>query len=136
MPVGTSININSGETYTVSRSVSISLSANGPGGGYYLSEDNTALSGETLPAFSTVASTQVLSITANFILSEDDGTKIVYVWFKDAAKNISSVISDSIILDTTTPANGAVRINDDSGSVTSSQVTVIITATDCNNIAG
>ncbi len=135
-PVDTSININSGDAYSSSRPVSISLSASDPGGGvtgYYLSEDSTDPSGAT---FSIVSPTQTLSTTVSFTLSEDDGSKTVYAWFKDASDNISSVTSDSIVLDTTAPADGLVRINDDSGSVTTSQVTVTISATDNYSIAG
>ncbi|MBN2061880.1 MAG: SBBP repeat-containing protein [Deltaproteobacteria bacterium] len=139
-PVSTSIKIEGDADYTTSRSVSLTLSANDPGGvgvtGYYLSEDGNALSGETLPPFTSVTSTQIFSATVTFTLTEGDGSKTVYAWFKDAAGNTSAAASDSIILDTTEPADGLVQINDASGSVSTSQVTVIVSATDNLGIAG
>jgi hypothetical protein len=39
-------------------------------------------------------------------LSTGDGTKTVYGWYKDAAGNVSSTASDSIVLDQTPPGNG------------------------------
>jgi hypothetical protein len=44
------------------------------------------------------------STSKSWTLPSGDGTKTVYVKFKDSAGNVSSVYSDSIILDTTPPA--------------------------------
>ncbi len=138
-PVNTGISIEGGDTYTNSRSVSVTLSANDPGGGvtgYYLAEDSTALSGVTEPSFVSVTSAQIYSGTVSYTLSEDEGSKIVYVWFKDAAGNVSSAASDSIILDKTAPAGGQILINDGAGSISTSQVEIAVSASDNYGITG
>ncbi len=136
-PTG-SIIIADNEAYTASRTVSLSLSATDTVGvtGYYISENTSAMSGETLPSFTSVASTQTFSTTTGFTLSEEDGLKTVYVWFIDAAENISNAISDSIILDTTAPEGVSIKIGDASGSTSTSQITVTLSATDTNLVAG
>jgi hypothetical protein len=40
-------------------------------------------------------------------LSSGDGTKTVYVWFKDAAGNISTSVSDTITLSATDSGGGS-----------------------------
>jgi hypothetical protein len=62
-----------------------------------------------------------------YILQGDDGVKNVYVRITDKATNISSVLKDSIILDTTSPT-GVVKINGGKTTTTSTQVTLNITA--------
>ena len=138
-PVSTGFSIEGGDVYANSRSVSITLSGNDPGGGvtgYYLSEDSTAMSGVTTPTFTSVSSTQIYSATVSFTLSEGEGSKTVYVWYKDAAGNISSPASDSIILDISIPASAQVQVNDGSGSISTSQVEITISATDNYGIIG
>ncbi len=44
--------------------------------------------------------------SAGFNLSTGDGTKTVYMWFKDGKNNISSSVSRSITLDQTAPSGG------------------------------
>ncbi|HTZ18440.1 MAG TPA: right-handed parallel beta-helix repeat-containing protein, partial [Dissulfurispiraceae bacterium] len=51
-------------------------------------------------------------------LTSGDGTKTVYVWLRDAQGNVSSSpCSDSIILDTTPPANGTLIATEDNGEI-------------------
>ena len=50
------------------------------------------------------ASSSYHAITINYVISSGDGTKEVYVWYKDAAGNVSAGASDSITLDTTVPS--------------------------------
>jgi len=69
--------------------------------GWLASETNTAvqtndsrwvmLQGETFP------------LVVNFTLSDSDGEKHIYVWFKDDSGNVGSVTSATFILDTTYP---------------------------------
>jgi hypothetical protein len=68
-------------------------------------------------------------IKNNWTLATGNGTKTVYVKFKDLAGNESEVYSDTIILDTAAPS-GTVEINNDSVYATSASVTLAISATD------
>ena len=47
----------------------------------------------------------------NFTVSSSQGVKIIYARFKDISDNISSVVSDRIILDTIPPQNVALELN-------------------------
>jgi len=49
---------------------------------------------------------ETYATTRAWTLTTGDGTKTVYVWYKDGAGNISTLYSDTIILDTTAPTNG------------------------------
>ncbi len=98
--------INSGAASTNSMNVTLSLSATDIVGviGYYVSEISGTPSAS---AAGWVAVTSVTSYTTNvsFSLSSGDGPKTLYVWFKDAAGNVSTLKSDTITLDTTAPSN-------------------------------
>ena len=91
-PVG-SIVINSDNTTTAVRAVSLALTATDAASGVaqmMLSED---------PAFSGAA-WETYSTSKTFTLSTTDGTKTIYAKFRDVAGNVSDVASDSIVLDT------------------------------------
>jgi len=66
--------------------------------GYYISESGTTPTSSSSDWVS-VTSAKDYSERIMFPLSQGNGTKTVYVWFKDAADNISESGSDSIILD-------------------------------------
>ncbi|MEP9411030.1 MAG: hypothetical protein HRF42_06435, partial [Candidatus Brocadia sp.] len=51
-----------------------------------------------------VSSAASFSASVPYTLSGGDGSKTVYVWYRDAAGNISDAASDSIILDMTGPS--------------------------------
>lgn len=93
-PSNPTISINSGATYSNSQNVNLSLSA----------EDNMAVAlmqiSETNPIPAATAF-QAYQTTKNFTLSAGDGPKTVYVQYYDVVFNVSTVASDSIILDTT-----------------------------------
>jgi hypothetical protein len=57
-------------------------------------------------------------------LTPGDSAKTVYGRFKDGAGNVSAVVSDTILLDTTVPANYSVSIND--GALYTNQVSVTL----------
>jgi hypothetical protein len=105
-PTG-SISINSGATYTNSTSVTLSLSASDDVGvtGYYLSTSSTTPSASA-SGWTSVTSTTNYSSSVSYTLSSGDGTKTIYVWYKDSAGNVSSAYYDSIILDATSPTDG------------------------------
>jgi hypothetical protein len=94
-PTGT-ISINNGATYTNSISVTLTLSCTDSSSGcsqMQFSNDN-----------STWSTAETYSTSKTWTLSTGDGTKTVYVKFKDNAGNwTTTTISDSITLDTTAP---------------------------------
>ena len=96
--------INSGAASTNLTNVTLSISATDIVGvtGYYLSETSGTPSAS---AAGWVAVTSVTSYTTNvsFSLSSGDGPKTLYVWFKDAAGNVSPSKSDTITLQNTIP---------------------------------
>ncbi len=93
--------INSGVTYTNSSSVTLSISATDSVGvtEYYASESSTTPSASAT-GWTSVTSATSYSADVPFTLSSGGGIKSVYVWFKDAAGNISTSVSGTIILDT------------------------------------
>jgi len=129
-PTGT-ILINNNATYTtttillVFHPVTLNLSATdtlsgmGPGAQMKFSSDNVDWS-----------EPRDYSTTANWLLvASDDGTKKVYVKFKDAAGNWSDKYSDKIILDTTAP-KGSIKINNGATNTITANVTLNLSATD------
>ncbi len=103
VPVGT-ISINSNDTYSISNTVTLSLSASDTVGvtGYFVSENSTP---PLITDDGWVSITPITNYSANIqkVLSFGDGTKTVYVWYRDADENISITSIDSIIVDTTPP---------------------------------
>jgi len=96
-PTSNSVAINSGATYSTSRSVTtLTLSSTGASQ-MMISEDS---------GFSE-ASWETYSTSKSFDLSSTDGTKTVYAKFKDESGNTSSSVSDSIVLDTVAPSLGS-----------------------------
>ena len=91
-PTGISIAIRGGSTYTNSNAVTISLTATGAS--EVILSENSDFSG---------ASYEPYAANKPFGLTTGDGTKTVYAKFRDTAGNETSVISDTIILDTTPP---------------------------------
>ncbi len=98
-PSNASVSINSGAVSTASTAVTLSISAMDNEGvvGYYASETSTTPSASA-SGWTSVTSATSYSANVSFTLSSGDGTKTVYVWFKDAAGNVSASASDSIIL--------------------------------------
>jgi len=97
-PTSGSVVINSGATNTNSRSVTLTISATDSNSGNYqmMVSENSDFSG---------ASWETYSTSKSWTLSTTDGTKTVYTKFKDNTENTSSAVSDSIVLDTTAPAD-------------------------------
>lgn len=121
-PTG-SISILNGASYTTSTSVTLNLTygdtlsgMSGGLAGMRFSNDNSAWGGWAAPA-----------ATAAWTLTSGDGTKTVYVQYRDAAGNVTSAtISDTIIMDTTppnTPSIPDLDAADDSGFSNSDNIT-------------
>ena len=94
-PTGT-VKINSNAQYTKSTGVTLNLSATDSDSGLaqmQFSNDNK-----------TWSTPETYATTKNWTLTTGDGTKTVYVKYKDVAGNWSTPVSSTIILDTTVPA--------------------------------
>lgn len=96
-PTGT-IQINSDATYTNSPTVTLALSAVDPQSGMGPGAE-TSFSNDGI----TYAAPGPYASTNTWILSSGDGEKTVYVKLKDAAGNWSTPLTDTIVLDTSSP---------------------------------
>ncbi len=98
------VNIDSDSSYTNSTDVTLRLSATDNVGvtGYYISYSSSTPSASA-PGWTSVTSTTSYGRIVSYSLSGGEGAKTVYVWFKDAAGNVSNSESHTFILDTTAP---------------------------------
>ena len=74
------------------------------------------------------------STTYPWTLPASEGAKTVEAKYRDAAGNVSDVVSDTITLDQTPPAGSTVSIND--GAATATQVTATLTLTGTDGLSG
>lgn len=104
-PIASFLKINNGATYTRTKSVTLDLKGSDAYTGVedmYLSNDNV-----------TWVKYPYTERVEDWILSDVDGIKTVYLKISDKAGNISDVITDTIFLDTTKPfANIAINNGD------------------------
>ena len=121
------IAINNGDQYTNSDLVTLTLSAADNGGSVTqmrFSNDNSNWS--TWEIYRTTR--------YDWALPGVDGSKTVFAQFRDEAGNISSSVSDNIVLDMTAPAGCSVRINGAAGSTASTGVTLTLAATGADEV--
>ncbi|MEM2481278.1 MAG: hypothetical protein QXG14_04550, partial [Candidatus Hadarchaeales archaeon] len=123
-PTG-SIVINNNDTYTTSTSVTLTLTYSDATSGVSQVRYSNDGVWDTEPWESPAA-------TKSWTLLSGDGTKTVYYQIKDAAGNLSSTYSDSIILDTT-PPTGSIVINDDNMYTNSTSVVLTLTYSDATS---
>lgn len=115
------ITINGGATYTKSRTVTLTLSA----------QDNIKVTQMRFSNDNVTWGTPVTYATSrSYTLPSGNGTKTVYAQFGDKAGNWSATASDSIILDVTAPVTTASPAN----GTYPAPLTVTFTATD--NLSG
>jgi large repetitive protein len=119
-PTG-SIKINNNASYTNATSVTLNISAVDSGSGV----DGMKFSNNN----STWSLAESYATTKSWTLSSGNGTKTVYVQFKDNAGNWSKAYSDAIILDTGLPT-GKISINNNAAKTKSLQVTLNLSASD------
>ena len=123
-PDGTVV-IEGGATYVTDTSVNLTLSA------------NDATSGVAQMRFSNDGSNwsgwESYGASKAWTLASGDGTKTVYVEYKDNVGNVSTAQSDTIVLDTTSPTVGLTAPDD--GATVSGTVTVSADASDANGVA-
>ena len=119
-PTG-SIIINDGDSYTSSKSVTLTLTSNDLTSGVsQLRYSNDA---------TTWSSWQSVSSPKPWTLDFSDGVKTVYYQILDKAGLLSSIYSDTINLDTT-PPTGSISINDGATSSSNTLVTLSLTFSD------
>jgi hypothetical protein len=101
-PSNVSVLINNGAASTSSPTVMLSIAATDNIGvtGYYISESSTKPSA-TAPDWTSITSTISYAADVPFILSTGNGTKTIYVWFKDDGRNVSAPATASITLAST-----------------------------------
>lgn len=118
-PTGTVI-LEGGAAYTNTRNVTLAMSASSDAWKMSFSNDNMA-----------TWSDWSCGVTLRYqTLTEGDGTKLIYVKFKDRAGNESSVVWDAIILDREPPHSGSVSINSGSRYAFTQDVTLTLSAVD------
>ena len=83
----------------------------------YLSENNS------IPAIN-APGWQPFSNSGSFKLSSGQGQKQIYLWFKDAAQNISNFLRDTITFDNVSPTANSILVNNGADNTTSSTVTL------------
>lgn len=67
--------------------------------------------------------------TKAWTMATGDGTKTVYIKFRDPALNVSTASTDTIVLDTTAPTGGSVVINNGAVGTNSATVSLALSAT-------
>src|SRR3990172_9510530 len=131
------ISISGGATSTTSTVVTLLLSVADNIGvtAYYVSE-NSAVPSANASGWKSVAPSVSYFAVVPFTLSSGSigsSIKTVYVWFRDEAGNISTRVSDTIILtisDTTVPSSPTISISGGATSTTSTVVTLLLSAAD------
>ena len=93
-PSGT-VTINSGAQYTNSDAVTLTLSATDSGSGLSQMQFSNNSTNWSTP--------ETYAISKSWTLTTGEGAKTVYAKFKDVAGNWSAAVSDTIIIDTTSP---------------------------------
>ena len=144
-PANPSISINSGATSTTNAVFSITISGSDSLSGiaYYFASESSSTPSSTDSGWVATTSTRNLSSSKSFTVSTPSAagsySKTVYLWFKDAAGNVSSSSSDSItfiVNDTNPPLNPSISINSGASLTTSSSVTLSLSASDDIGVTG
>lgn len=123
IPPGGTITINGGGQYATSTAATLALSADDNSGA--VTSMQVSLDGSTWSAWEAYATGR----SVNLNTPAGDGTKRVYVRFRDIAGNVSESYSDDIVLDTTAPA-GSVVINGGAAKTAGLTATLSISASD------
>jgi hypothetical protein len=123
-PPSGSIVINAGAVYANSTSVNLTLAATDAGSG--VSQMQFSNAGSIWSGWEAYAASKA------WTLSGGDGTKTVYVQYRDGAGNVSSNFTDTILLDTTAPS-GSIVINGGAVYATSTSASLSLSATDAGS---
>jgi len=123
-PTG-SLTIKGGAALTNSLSAPLTLAASDPSG---VSSMQFSKDGVNYFGWEPFATTRTVTMPAG------DGTKTVYVRFKDSAGNVSLPVSDNITLDSTKPT-GSLTINGGAATTTSTAAVLSLSASDASGVA-
>ena len=140
-PTSPTISINSGESVTSSLNVTLTLSATDDVGvvAYYLSASTTTPRSSST-GWVDVTSTVTYSGTVSYTLKTTSGNyEYVYVWFKDAAGNVSDTTSysyDTIYYSPSPPTSPSITIDGGAASTDNSSVTLSLSALDDVGVVG
>lgn len=117
-----SISTNNNESYATSTLVNLAISSSDVTTSVVemMISNSADFAGATWEAYAT---------TKDWTLTSGDGTKTVYIKFKDLVGNESSVYSDTVILDTTAPVD-ELKINGGIKYTNKNQVTLTLLASD------
>lgn len=126
-PAGTAT-INDGAAFTGTAAVSVKVPATDAGSGVSLVRLSNA-PGTTGGVLTTGTSYSYTSPIAWTLTGGGDGTRTVYVQWRDAAGNWSAVTNDTIALDATAPT-GTISIDANATATNSVDVTLSLTASD------
>lgn len=105
-PTGGTVLVNNGDTYSRSSVVNLTLSAT----------DDTAVSSMCISNTATCSSWLNYATTRSWSIG-GNGTRTVYVTYRDSYGNISSVVTDSIVVDNAKPVNGLVTATPSTGTI-------------------
>ncbi len=119
-PTGT-VDIESGAAWTNSLSVSLALSASDAGSG--VADVRSSNDARTWSSWTTYAASLAHTLTST------EGTRTVYVQFRDAVGNVSATSSDTIGLDRTSPS-GTISVESGATYATSATVDVALSSSD------
>jgi hypothetical protein len=130
-PVGGTVSINAGAVGTTSTAVSVAIPATDAGSGVSLVRvsNSSTLSGGILTTGTTYVYPGGANPTIAWTLASGDGTKTVYVQWRDSTGNWSALSNDTIMLDATAPT-GTVVINGGAATTTTAAVTLTLTTDD------
>jgi PGF-pre-PGF domain-containing protein len=125
-PTGATLTINSGNTYTNTTSVTLTLTA--------IDESNKKMRFKNNASWS---DWEDFGSSKSWTLRAVDGTRTVYYQVKDLAENLAIAVTDTITLDTAKPSNVTVTITGSGDTPTtysnSVSVTLAITAADATS---
>jgi len=122
-PVAADLKINNGAAYTNDQSMLVDLGINAEGATEMMISNSQHFRGAHWEPYTT---------EKKWGLRGTDGTKVVWIKFRDEARNESDPVSASILLDTQAPIPQYVKINGGKTLTESSRVTLTIKARDAD----
>jgi hypothetical protein len=128
-PAGT-ISLDAGAASTTSSTVSVAVPATDAGTG--VSQVRLSNSATTSGGVLSSGQTYAYRTPISWALTPGDGTRTVYVQWRDSVGNWSAVTSDSIVVDTS-PPTGSVQIQGGAAGTITRNVTLTLAATDAGS---
>lgn len=124
-PQNTSVVINKGNEWTANKERKVALILNAEGASEMMLSNDVDFKNATWEKYTK---------DKIWVLSSEEGKKIVYAKFKDAAGNVSETIHDDIQLDLTAPKEGKLHINNDASITNVRHVVLKIEVQDASDM--